>query len=410
MKHTNKLQDIYKRKIKAWVTQNEIIPQEQKQSFFDNFCEICLKEVKSIKDCTEKSIVNSYIVQAQQLLLKGLLINGEGYEQLKKLARNELLKIYTSKTSDDCNIIDIYFNEVKREYILHPMNESNDLDFLPENRDIFLKNNLKLVVGVAKKYTNVGVPFEDLIQAGNIGLCDAFEKYDVERTNLRSAIKRDVEAQPQGNISYDTAVEIIKRNFTYDKNLTQTLAALPSDGFTCKEEFIKWINSNIKIAVFASVAYQWIRARIIQEIDNYGKIIKIPKPKDQDKNLNVQFIYLDSINVHTNDCYHDNQISDIANDNFAVEDDAITAVDKNNAFSDIIEEIIQPLTPLEQRVIKKKFGVGYPYQLNPLEIAESEGLSPNKIKYILQVSLKKIQENITPERKKIICDVLYDDI
>src|SRR3712207_3011076 len=48
-------------------------------------------------------------------------------------------------------------------------------------RDRLIEKNLRLVVSVAKKYRGMGVPFEDLIQEGNIGLMKAAEKFDPER-------------------------------------------------------------------------------------------------------------------------------------------------------------------------------------------------------------------------------------
>ena len=48
-------------------------------------------------------------------------------------------------------------------------------------RHKLIEKNLKLVVSVAKKYRGYGLPFEDLIQEGNIGLMKAVEKYDPER-------------------------------------------------------------------------------------------------------------------------------------------------------------------------------------------------------------------------------------
>jgi RNA polymerase primary sigma factor len=48
-------------------------------------------------------------------------------------------------------------------------------------RTRLVEKNLRLVVSVAKKYRGYGVPFEDLIQEGNIGLMKAVEKYDPDR-------------------------------------------------------------------------------------------------------------------------------------------------------------------------------------------------------------------------------------
>ena len=115
------------------------------QEFFEAFNDIVYKDVKMIKDCAETSIVDFYISTCKELLNKyDYEIYETFYDDLKSKTRNKLVDKYVSKATFDNNI-DIYFNEVKREYILHPMGESEDMAFVPENRDIFIKNNLKLV-------------------------------------------------------------------------------------------------------------------------------------------------------------------------------------------------------------------------------------------------------------------------
>src|ERR687894_663530 len=53
-------------------------------------------------------------------------------------------------------------------------------------RKKLIECNLRLVVSVAKRYRGMGLPFEDLIQEGNIGLLKAVERYDPERGNRLS--------------------------------------------------------------------------------------------------------------------------------------------------------------------------------------------------------------------------------
>ena len=376
------------------------------EQFFKQFESIVFLDVKRIKDCAESVIVDFYIETCQNLLDKNEYeIYESFYDELKQITRKKLADKYVSKQSFDNNI-DIYFNEVKREYILHPMGESEDMQFVPENRDIFIKNNLKLVIDCAKRYQNLGLPLEDLIQAGNEGLLITFNKFDTDRANLRFAILDDINKSEKVNFTLEEAEELIKRNFQYTKTLDATLKKLPKNGFDSKEEFIEWANENIKKASFSSIAFAWIKASIISEINKVGKIIKVPKSVQKDSQSSLNLIRLDSINPHTDDNYHDNQVSEVANEEFAIMDESMEAMEKQNMFKGILEKVFSKLQPIDRRIIKKKFGIDAPFQMSINEIAENEGISSNKVKYSITNTLKIIAKNIPEADKKNIMELL----
>ena len=397
-----KLNKTSEQKIKTWLNKINI---EDKDNFSEQFTNIVFTDCKMIKDCSEKSIVDFYIDTANQLLKENSLFTDDFYKELKAKTRTKLANKYAGDSNFDNNI-DIYFNEVKREYILHPQNESEDLAFIPENRDIFIKNNLKLVIECAKRYQNLGLPFEDLIQIGNVGLLMAFDKFDTERSNLRISILNDIKSQEDKHFDYDESCDIIRRNFQYSKLLDATLKKIPSSGFDSKKEFENWIHKNIKRASFSSISFFWIRAIIIGELNNFSKLIRIPKSAQYDGSSPVNILRLDSINPHTDDNYHDNQIAEIANDEFAIEDESIENLERQNMFKELINKLLCKLTALDKRIIQKKFGINLPFPMSISEIAESEGISANKIKYSISNSMKIIAANIPAEDKKTIMELL----
>ena len=397
-----KLNKTSNQKINSWLNKLDI---QNKDSFSEQFSSIVYYDCKMIKDCSEKSIVDFYIETATELLKNEYQLNDEFYSNLKAKTRMKLANKYAKGGNFDNNI-DIYFNDVKREYILHPQNESEELAFIPENRDIFIKNNLKLVIECAKRYQNLGLPFEDLIQIGNIGLLTAFDKFDAERSNLRISILDDIKKQEQETFSYDESCDIIKRNFQYSKLLDATLKKIPENGFASKKDFNEWVNKNIKRASFSSISFFWIRAIIIGELNNFSKLIRVPKSAQNDGSSSISILRLDSINPHTDDNYHDNQIAEIANDEFAIEDESIENIERQNLFKELINKLLCKLSALDRRIIQKRFGINLPFPMSITEIAESEGLSSNKVKYSISNSMKIIAANIPAEDKKTITELL----
>jgi len=116
-------------------------------------------------------------------------------------------KMYNNLNEDNDYTTDIvkqYFKQLKPQ--LPPEEERNLAIEIrkgnTEAKDIFIERNLRLVVSIAKRYLNNGLPFLDLIQEGNIGLMKAVDRYDVTKgfkfstyaTHwIRQSIKRGIE-------------------------------------------------------------------------------------------------------------------------------------------------------------------------------------------------------------------------
>lgn len=364
------------------------------------------RDARLIRECSEKSITEFYLE-----VLNNKIHNNEDFykdtfwEELTTITRDKLAIKYTSHKQFDNNV-DIYFNSVKAEYIRHPMGECDDLEFIQENYDIFVKNNLKTVIECAKRYQNLGLSFEDLIQAGNLGLMTALSKYDTKKANLRVKILKLLHNSTLETFTYEQAKDLITTGFTYNKNLEKTLSKLPEDGFEDKDAFEIWIKKHIKVASFASVAFMWIRAEIIIALNQVGNIVHVPQSAQKQGAGMANIIRLDSVNPHTDDCYNDNTLSEITNEEFLIEDESVDNNEKLNTFKDVVHHALYKLSDIERRVIKKRFGIDFPYELSINEIAENEYLSVNKVKYILNNGLKKITNNISERDKEIIIQLL----
>ncbi len=88
-------------------------------------------------------------------------------------------------SNDNYSAISLYLNEINRVPLL-TRQEEEDLARRaakgdPKAKEKLISANLRFVVNVAKKYQNQGLPLDDLISEGNIGLINAIERFDVDK-------------------------------------------------------------------------------------------------------------------------------------------------------------------------------------------------------------------------------------
>ena len=377
------------------------------EEFYNKLYEYIDYDIKMIKDCTEKSIVESYVKSIEKFFIsdqKKRLNLEEILNTLRTTTRNDLASIYAPDINFD-DTIDKYFNDVKREYIKHPMGESELFEMTDDNRDLFIKNNLKTVIECAKRYRGLGVDFEDLIQIGNMGLLKAWYKFDTSKSDLQDNIINDINEHTEDIFTYKDAVDIITHNFKYPKLLEQTVAKIPDDGFSSKESFIDWAKDNIRKASFASLGFIWARAAITSELNGLSNIIRIPR-SIRDSDDKITFINLDSINPHTDDNFNDDELYEIANDDFITSDDNVENMERNDMFKGIVNDILNKLPGKQRRIIMKRFGINLPFSLSIADISENEGMSQREVKAIIDKTMAFIADNISEENKKILFELL----
>ena len=298
----------------------------------------------------------------------------------------------TNEASDSAsNSIQQYFKEVGNIYARH--NNDYNIEFCPENRDKLIEMNLKTVISIAKRYQGLGLSLQELISAGNLGLCIAFDKFDPNRSKLKDNVLSCIE--PLGDeITFDELSNAVKKYMTYGDIKKKFFDKFTPGNTYSKKEIIKWVNKNIFNAKFNSIATMWIRAYILIEIDNYSRLVKKPKTdiyKDKlehgayKKEITVD---IDSpVSAETDTTVGDLlYLKDETESDFEVSEAYIT-------FKNELAKLLKGVKPRDRSVFLKKFGIGLPRPMLPKEIAEQEGLSKARVSQIFQSVLEKMQAN-----------------
>lgn len=328
--------------------------------------------------------------------LRTALLNSITYRCSVLESMNELVNLTNDKYLGG-DSLSTYFREVNDIYT---KNDNNyDIVFCPENLDKLIHMNLKAVISVAKKYQGLGLDFDDLIQAGNEGLVvcakgDAKEhkpKYDPNRATLKDKMLAKAEGfgdevtlqelhnQFSEFLSYGDIMKKFKRDFVADHY--------------SKKDIIKWIRRNVFNAKFNSVANMWIRAYIINELNNNSRTVKKPKT-EIDRDVLETGSYKKEIKIGFDDPIGDNESRTLEDVLYLEEDDSNLEIgEAQKIFKEGMNKLLEGVKPRDRGVFLKKFGIGLPRPMLPNEIATQEGLSIARVSQIFQTVEQQIQIN-----------------
>lgn len=297
-----------------------------------------------------------------------------------------------------------YFKDVGRAY---ERNDNNyEIEYTPENRDKLIEMNLKCVIKVAKRYLGNGLTLDELICAGNEGLCKAWDKYNPDSSKFRADLLKEIDDMPgdvpimwiQDRIA--PACEYGQPQVKYAKAFTGPKAKEQYD----KEWLKKWVERNIKNASFNSVAMMWVNAYIRQELNNNSRLIRKP----------VSLIKKEKTGESEKEVIIDitQPVSDDGNTTFVdtlyIPDDRKTDMDIEDQYEylhDIIKQLFVGVKLRDRRIVMERFGIGYIRALQPKEIAEMERISVARVSQIINIAMDKMRENA--ERMGVDKEELY---
>ncbi|MDH3769872.1 MAG: sigma-70 family RNA polymerase sigma factor [Nitrospirota bacterium] len=228
---------------------------------------------------------------------------------------------------------------------------------ISSGKKLMTEANLRLVVSVAKNYTNKGVHFLDLIQEGNIGLIRAVDKFEYRRGYkfstyatwwIRQGITRAI-AEHSNTIRKPVHVyEMMQKLKKISQQLTHHFGRTPS-----LEELAT--KSGFPIAKVQNI------------MESYQQPISLDSPLEEGG---------------------ESQFGEFIEDDGAI---SPLQISERQSSNEAISRLLRSLTPKEELIIRRRFGIGYDEDSTLEDIGKTLGVTRERIRQVEAQALQKLQ-------------------
>jgi RNA polymerase primary sigma factor len=233
------------------------------------------------------------------------------------------------------------------------------VDAAEEARARFIQANTQLVVSIAKKYRNQGVPFLDLIQEGNLGLIKAVEKFDYRRGNrfstyaslwIRQSVSRALPAQGRTIRVPMQMMNRMRQLYKASQRMGQELGRWPTPEEVAREMDLE--PREVRFIIGASRQPVSLQEPVGEEVDS--------------------------------------ELGDFVMDELV---DAPPEAMRRESLTDQVAQALETLSPREARILCLRFGLQGHRSYTLKEVGERFGLTRERIRQIQNQALQRLRNS-----------------